>query len=139
LRTNASWKNKQQPLLVHQNPSKSITFLRTYKQPPLRAHQNPEGAQLLPVHTKPGKGVAFPKTHKPQSLILDFKNFPWTHLDSTPFDDYIDRSLLPRVSTRPFDYKPPPNSPHMGINLPRPRSATRSGVPQYEQQFVFVP
>jgi len=60
-------------------------------------------------------------------------------LDSTPFDDYIDRSLLPRVSTRPFDYRLPPNSPHTRINLPRPRSATPSGVPQYEPQSVFVP
>jgi len=60
-------------------------------------------------------------------------------LDSTPFDDYIDQSLLPRVSTRPSDYGPPPNSPHTRINLPRPRSATPSGVPQYEPRSVFVP
>ena len=30
-------------------------------------------------------------------------------------------------------------SPHMGIILSRPQSATPSGVPQYEQQFVFIP
>jgi len=51
-------------------------------------------------------------------------------LVSTPFDDYIDRSLLSRVSTRPSDYKPPHNSPHAGINLSRPQFATPSGVPQ---------
>jgi len=46
------------------------------------------------------------------------------YLDSTPFDDYIDRSLLPRVSTRSSDYRPPPNSPHAGINLSWPQFAT---------------
>ena len=64
--------------------------------------------------------------------------FLQTALDSTPFDDYIDRSLLSWVSTRPSDYRPPPNSPHTGINLPQPRSATLSGVPQYELQSVFI-
>jgi len=39
----------------------------------------------------------------------------------------------------PSDYRPPPNSPHTGIKLPRPQSATPSGVPQYKPQFVFVP
>jgi len=60
-------------------------------------------------------------------------------LDSTPFDDYTDRSLLPQVSTSPSDYRPPPNSAHARINLPRPRSTTPSGVPQFEPQSVFVP
>jgi len=68
----------------------------------------------------------------PQSSILNFQTFRWTPLDPTLFDDYIHRSLLPRVSTRASDYKPPPNSPHVGINLLRPRSATPSGAPQYE-------
>ena len=43
------------------------------------------------------------------------------------------------MSTRPSDYRPPPNSPHTRINLPQPWSMTPSGVPQYESQSVFVP
>ena len=65
--------------------------------------------------------------------------FLWKPLDSTPFDDYIDWSLLPRVSTRPSDYRPSPNSPHARINLSQSKSATPSGVLQYELQSVFVP
>jgi len=52
----------------------------------------------------------------PQSLILNFQTFRWMSLDSTPFDEYTNRSLLPRVFTRPFDYRLPPNSPHAEIN-----------------------
>ena len=51
----------------------------------------------------------------PKSLILNFQTFRWAPLDSTPFDEYDDRPLLPRMSTRPSDYRPPPNSPHVGI------------------------
>jgi len=44
-----------------------------------------------------------------------------------------------RVSTRPSEYRPPPDSPHAIIILPRPHTATPSGVPQNEQKFVVVP
>ena len=44
-----------------------------------------------------------------------------------------------RVSTRPSDYKPPPDSPHVGMNLPRSHTATPSGVPQNKHKFVVVP
>jgi len=52
------------------------------------------------------------------TLILNpqLPNLFWMPLDSTSFDEYTDRSLLPQVSTCPFDYRPPPNSPYAGIN-----------------------
>ena len=44
-----------------------------------------------------------------------------------------------RVSTRPSNYWPPPDSPHARINLSRPHTTTPSGVPQNEQESVVVP
>jgi len=44
-----------------------------------------------------------------------------------------------RVSTHPSDYRPPPDSPHAGIYLPRLLTATPSGVPQNEHKSVVVP
>ena len=41
--------------------------------------------------------------------------------------------------TRHSNFRQPPNSPHAGINLSQPQSATPSGVSQYELQSVFVP
>jgi len=42
------------------------------------------------------------------------------------------------VSTRPSDYKPPPDSPHMGITLPQHLIVTPSGVLQNKPKFVVV-
>jgi len=53
---------------------------------------------------------------------------------------WVHRSIFAaRVSTRPSDYRPPPNSPYAGMNLPRPHTATPSGVPQNEHKSVVVP
>jgi len=43
------------------------------------------------------------------------------------------------VSTRPCDYRPPPDSPHVGITLPQHLTVTPSGVPQNKPKFVVVP
>jgi len=34
------------------------------------------------------------------------------------------------VSTRPSDYRPPPDSPHVGITLPQHLTVTPSGAPR---------
>jgi len=44
-----------------------------------------------------------------------------------------------RVSTRPSDYRPPPDSPHVGITLPQNLTVTPSGAPQNKHKFVVVP
>jgi len=43
------------------------------------------------------------------------------------------------VSTRPSDYRPPPDSPYVGITLSQHLTATPSGVPQNEHKSVVVP
>jgi len=43
------------------------------------------------------------------------------------------------VSTRPSDYRPPHDSPHVRITLPQHLTVTPSGVPQNKHKFVVVP
>jgi len=45
------------PLTCLPKPSKSITFLRSYKQLPLSAHQNPIRVPLLPAHQNPVRAL----------------------------------------------------------------------------------
>jgi len=53
------WEKQATTLICSPKPSKSITFLRTYKQSPLPDHQNPTRAQLLHVHQNPVRALLF--------------------------------------------------------------------------------
>jgi len=58
------------PLTYSPKPSKSITFLRSYKQILLPAHQNPASVPLLPAHQNPVRALLLLRPVSNNSCLL---------------------------------------------------------------------
>jgi len=100
------------------------------------AHLNKIKQYIIEYHINKFKpGLA----HFPFLLLRHTQHLPLNVYHFYTFRRGLWSIFAVRVSTHPSDYRPPPDSPHVGITLSQHLTVTPSGVPQNKPKFVVFP